>query len=348
MSDPGLQVPQEQNPAEAERLSLPLQKPGAAVIYGGTMDDLLRFLLTAPLPTAPLESVEDWWPRHHGIAARFPVAVDMAFAGGFLSDRLAFAFASGYQAALRSLWPELPADRRAALCATEAGGGHPAAIQTRLVPGEGGGPGRLTGEKLFVTLGTAADVLLVVASEGQDAQGRNRLRVVKVDARREGVQFQALPPLPFAPELPHAAVQLASVAVLPGEVLPGDGYVNYLKPFRTVEDCHVQAALLGWLLQVARRADWPGPVRDEVLAVAVALRALALEDPASEAVHVALGGVLDLSQRLLDGLERWWPSVDPATRERWERDRKLLTLAGKARAKRREVARQRLGGGEAQ
>jgi acyl-CoA dehydrogenase len=326
------------------------QKPGGGRDLSGSMDDLLRFLLTAPLPEAPVESVEAWWARHHGIAARFPVAVDMALAGGFLSDRLAFAFASGYQAALRALWPGLPADQRAALCATEAGGGHPAAIQTRLTPGEGGAPWRLTGQKLFVTLGPAADVLLVVASEGQDAQGRNRLRVVKVDARREGVRLQPLPPLPFVPELPHAAVELESVAVWPGEVLPGDGYVNYLKPFRTVEDCHVQAALLGWLLQVARRANWPGPVRDEVLAVAVALRALALADPSSEAVHVALGGVLDLSQRLLEGLERWWPAVEAGTRERWARDRGLLGIGGKARAKRREVAQQRLvsGGGEAQ
>ncbi|MDC0714602.1 acyl-CoA dehydrogenase family protein [Stigmatella sp. ncwal1] len=311
------------------------------------MDDLLRFLLTAPLPQSPLRSVEEWWPQHRDIASRFPAVVDVALAGGFLSDRLAFAFASGYQAALRALWPELPADRRAALCATEAGGGHPSAIQTHLSRGTEAGPWRVTGEKTFVTLGTAAEVLLVVASEGRDAQGRNRLRVVKVDAHREGVRLSGMAPLPFVPELPHGQVRLEAVALSAGEVLPGDGYAHYLKPFRTVEDCHVQAALLGWLIQVARRSNWPGRVRDEVLAVAVAIRALALADPSSEAVHVALGGVLDLIHRLLEGLAPWWPTVEADTRERWERDKGLLELAGKARAKRREVAQQWLAGSSA-
>jgi hypothetical protein len=34
--------------------------------------------------------------------------------------------------------------------------------------------------------------------------------------------------------------------------------------------------------------------------------------------------------------------VDAPTRERWERDRFLLDVAGKVRAKRRETARQKL------
>lgn len=309
------------------------------------MDDLLRFLLTASPQPTPLNSLEDWWRQHLGLSERFPVTADLALAGGFLADRLGFAFASGYHGALRSLFPQVPWDHRAALCATEAGGAHPSAIQTRLTPGAEGSPARLNGTKAFVTLGTAADLLLVVASEGQDAQGRNRLRLVRLDARREGVRLSVLPPTPFVPEVPHAELLLENVAVSPDEVLPGDGYARYLKPFRTVEDCHVHLAFLGWLLQVARRSGWPERVQDEALAVAVALRGLALTDPASPAVHVALGGALDLGQRLLDGLGEWWPKVDAPTRERWERDKGLLGVAGKARAKRREVARQRLGGG---
>lgn len=308
------------------------------------MDDLLRFLVTtSPQPT-PLDSLEDWWRQHHELASRFPTPVDQALAGGFLADRLGFAFASGYHAALRALVPRLPAEHRAALCATEAGGAHPSAIQTRLVGG-GEGPLRLTGSKAFVTLGTAADTLFVVATEGQDEQGRNRLRLVMIDARRPGLTFSELPAPPFIPEIPHAELRLDDVAVSPDEVLPGDGYTRYLKPFRTVEDCHVHAAFLGWLLQVARRAGWPEPVQDEVLALAVMFRGLAQADPTSAAVHVALGGALDLSQRLVSSLGEWWPRVDAQTRERWERDRALLGVAGKARVKRREVARQRLSGG---
>jgi hypothetical protein len=309
------------------------------------VDEILYFLLTTPPRPAPLDSLGDWWRQHLGLASRFPATVDLALAGGFLADRLGFAFASGYHAALRSLFPGMRPDHRAALCATEAGGAQPSAIQTRLSGASGEGPLRLSGSKAFVTLGTAADTLFVVASEGLDEQGRNRLRVVMIDARREGVHVTELPPTPFVPEIPHAELELRDVHVSSEEVLPGDGYTRYLKPFRTVEDCHVHAAFLGWVLQVARRSGWPERVQDEALALAVAIRGLAQADPTSPAVHVALGGALELCQRFVSGLEEWWPQVDALTRERWERDKRLLGVAGKARAKRLEVARQRLAGG---
>ena len=309
------------------------------------MDEILRFLLTTPPRPGSLDSLEDWWRQHLGLTSRFPGTVDLALAGGFVADRLGFAFASGYHAALRSLFPRMPPDHRAALCATEATGAHPSAIQTRLSGTSGEEPLRLSGSKAFVTLGTAADTLFIVASEGLDEQGRNRLRVVMIDAHREGVHFSELPPTPFVPEVPHAELELRDVAVSPEEVLPGDGYTRYLKPFRTVEDCHVHAAFLGWVLQVARRSGWPERVQDEALALAVAIRGLAQSDPSSPAVHVALGGALELCQRFVRGLEELWPQVDALTRERWERDQRLLGVAGKARAKRLEGARQRLAGG---
>jgi acyl-CoA dehydrogenase len=309
------------------------------------VDEILRFLLTSPPQPGSLISLDDWWRQHLGLTSRFRATVDLALAGGFLADRLGFAFASGYHAALRSLFPSMPPDHRAALCATEAGGAHPSAIQTRLSGAQGGERLRLSGSKAFVTLGAQAETLFIVSSEGVDEQGRNQLRVVMIDARREGVHFGELPSPPFVPEIPHAELELRDVAVSPEEVLPGDGYTRYLKPFRTVEDCHVHAAFLGWVLQVARRSGWPERVQDEALALAVAIRGLAQSDPTSPAVHVALGGALELCQRLVKGLDEWWPQTDALTRERWERDKGLLGVAGKARAKRREVARQRLAGG---
>jgi hypothetical protein len=214
-------------------------------------------------------------------------------------------------------------------------------MRTRLI-GSGEGTLRLEGTKAFVTLGTAADVLLVVATEGQDEQGRNRLRLVRLDSRRPGVTLTELPPPPFVPEVPHAELHLHAVEVAPDEVLPGDGYTRYVKPFRTVEDCHVFAAVLGWLLQVARRSGWPDEVREELLALVVMMRGLAQAAPSSSAVHLALAGALDLCRRRVDELGALWVQVDAPTRERWERDRLLLNVAGKVRAKRRETARQKL------
>lgn len=305
------------------------------------MDELLRWLLTAAPQPRSLEGVAEWWASHLETESRFTSPADVALAGGFVADRLAYAFASGYQAAFRALVPELPRGRRYALCATESGGGHPSALQTRLSPGPEG-TWSLEGTKTFVTLGTAADELLVVASEGQDAQGRNRLRLVRVEPRRPGVGLTELPAAPFVPELPHAGLRLNAVPVSAGDVLPGDGYERYLKPFRTVEDCHVLSAVLGWLLQVARRSDWPEQTREQLLALAVTLHSLAGEAPDSPAVHLALAGALELMTQRIAALEPLWDRVDAPTRERWTRDRALLLVAGKVRAKRRETAWRKL------
>ncbi|NVJ08545.1 acyl-CoA dehydrogenase family protein [Myxococcus sp. AM001] len=305
------------------------------------MNDVLHFLLTESAEPTVLDSVDDWWRRHLELSSRFTAPADLALAGGFVADRLGFAFASGYHAAHRCLFPELPADRPIALCATEPGGAHPNAVETRLT--ETGAGLRLSGTKTFVTLGTRAELLLVVASEGQDAQGRNRLRMVAVDAKRPGVRLSALPELPFIPEVPHAELSLEDVAVAPEDVLPGDGYARYLKPFRTVEDCHVQLAMLGWLLQVGRRGGWPDDVREELLALAVMMRGLAQLDPAAASTHVALGGGLALTKRaVLERCEPLWAATDAVTQARWTRDRVLLGVAGKVRAKRLVAARQRL------
>ncbi|WP_426750575.1 acyl-CoA dehydrogenase family protein [Myxococcus sp. Y35] len=305
------------------------------------MNDVLHFLLTAPAEPQVLDSVDTWWRRHLELSSRFTAPSDLALAGGFLADRLGFAFASGYHAALRRLFPELPADQPIALCATEPAGAHPNVIETRLADTSAGL--RLSGNKTFVTLGTRAELLLVVASEGQDAQGRNRLRMVAVDAKRPGVRLSALPELSFVPEVPHAELILEDVAVAPEDVLPGDGYARYLKPFRTVEDCHVQLAMLGWLLQVGRRSGWPDDVREELLALAVMMRGLSQAEPSEAATHVALGGGLALTKRaVLERCEPLWASTDATTRERWARDRVLLGVAGKVRAKRLEAARQRI------
>jgi alkylation response protein AidB-like acyl-CoA dehydrogenase len=256
-----------------------------------------------------------------------------AFEGGRAADRVAWAFAAGYQAALRALWPGAPEGKRFALCATEAQGAHPSQIATLLADGV------LRGKKRFVTGGDTADVLLVVATTGRGDDGRNRLRVCAIDARRAGVTLRPGVPTPFAPELGHAALELDGVAVSPDEVLPGDGYTAWLKPFRTIEDLHVHAALCGYVIAVARRWRWPHAAVEKLSAIVHGLASLAAEDPLAPATHVALGGALALGSEILESCEPHWSLVeDEEVRARWRRDRPLLDIAGKVRALRLEAA----------
>ena len=152
-----------------------------------------------------------------------------------------------------------------------------------------------------------------------------------------------MPPTVFVPEVPHAALTLAGVAVSTADLLPGDGYDRYVKPFRTVEDLHVHGALLGYLVGVSWRHGFPREAMERLLAAVAAVRALATLDPAAAEVHVALAGVLGQDARLLADLEPAWAGVEPGERGRWERDRALLGVAGQVRERRRQRAWETLG-----
>jgi acyl-CoA dehydrogenase len=316
----------------------------AAVWIGHTpaVQQLFEALLDRDPNTPAIDDVDDWWRTHlEATADTTPAAA--AVLGGFAADRLAWAFASGYMAALRQLLgPDAP-PRRRALCATEAdGGGHPSKLRCTLTLDAEAGGGTLDGDKSFATLGHLADELLVVATIGRDEQGRNQLRVAQIPATREGVAFGEPVRPTFVPELPHAPLQLRGVRVEAGELLSGDGYLRVLKPFRTIEDTHVFLAVLGWLTRIGRHVGWPHEFVERNLALVAGLLPVATaSDPLSPALHRVLGGVLAASHEHLERLESSiaWRAVPELDRTRWARDRRLLDVAGGVRKARLDAAR---------
>ena len=293
--------------------------------------DFVRDLLSRPRARG-IGSASDL--REHLRTGSGHGSVERAARGGHAAVGLGWAFASGYQAALSRLLPRGAARACvAALCATEEGGGHPRAIRATLTREED--RWRLSGRKTWVTLGLDAELLLVVASAGEEA-GRNCLRVAVVPADREGVALEPGMPLPFAPEIGHARLALADVVVGDEELLPGDGYDTVLKPFRTIEDQHVLSAILGWSLGVASESAWSRAWRAEATSALAALESLGAASPSTPETHVALAGVFSSSRRLLD--EADWGAADPTTREGWQRDRPLLDVASGAWSARLEAA----------
>ena len=280
--------------------------------------------------------------------------LDRALLGGHLADRLGYAFLAGYDSALHRLDPGLPRDVPAMLCATEAGGAHPRAIQTVLQDGH------LTGEKRWATLAEDGSVLYVLArgaSGGRErpppvAEGASQaetgaappderldLRVALVRARAPGLTLTQLPPTPFTPEIPHFSVAFADVPV--ERVLPGDGWADWVRPFRTVEDLHVLAAATAYLLRVARTSGWPNVLITRLTALIVALQGTAAAPRDASATHVALAGCFMALDSILALAP--WETVDPLTAERWRRDAAILSIASKARAERTAKAFERLG-----
>ncbi|HEU0034010.1 MAG TPA: acyl-CoA dehydrogenase family protein [Kofleriaceae bacterium] len=300
-----------------------------------SLDALVRCLLDRSLVPPDATTPRAWWDATLGRRAAWATPIDRAIVGGVCADRIGFAFTGGYAEALRALVPDLPADAPNALCATEEGGAHPRAIQTRLEPAGDGFT--LTGRKKWATLADEAGTLLVVAATGEIEGGKHRLRVARVSTRAPGVTL-APAAAAFVPEIRHAEVTLDRVAVRADDLLPGDGYDRYLKPFRTVEDLHVHGALLGYLVGVAHRHGLPRELVERLLAAIVTTRVLAAEDSRAATTHVVLAGLLATVTPLVGDVEAAWSATGGDEWQRWQRDRGLLQVAGRARAARREAA----------
>lgn len=306
-------------------------------------DDVLGQLLRASPAAAECEDVTRWWPAYLELARTWKNPMDRAMVAGFSADRAAWAFAGGYQCALQALFPGLPEDALAALCVTEAEGNHPRAIRSALH--RAGSGWRLEGAKRWTTLGPEGALFLVLAREAEIEGERASLRIARVPSAAAGVRVEPMPPTRFVPEVPHARVIFDAVTLPADALLPGDGWTQYAKPFRTVEDAHVNAALLAYLLREARRLGWPHGWIERAAALLLALRALAAEDPSRPQTHIALAGILETAASVMgDAESNWNASPGEAARERWLRDRELLKVASSARAQRTESAWRTLAG----
>jgi alkylation response protein AidB-like acyl-CoA dehydrogenase len=305
--------------------------------------DILAYPLVAPLSRGPHADLAAW--TNELAKCPFVRPVERALWGGFHADRLGYAFVAGYSGALARLYAHgAPAQAgpplRVSFCATESGGAHPRAIATRLE--ERGGTLVLAGEKTFATLATTADELLVIASRGVDDAGKNRLCVVRVKPNAKGVAIVPRGETPFTPEIPHAIVRFTDVVVANDDVLPGDGYEDWLKPFRTIEDTHVLASTIGYLQGAARAHDFGGDTLAELTSVALAIVDVAARDPSAPLTHIVLAGLFTSARKLAAALAPSWERAPEDERARWQRDQPILMVADNARAKRTEAAWRRL------
>lgn len=233
------------------------------------------------------------------------------------------AFAMGYQAALRVLWPSAPAGL-GAICVTENRSIRPADLATR-VSGT-----RLFGRKDFVTAGDQAEWLMVAARcETEGLQPRLSMTVVYPG--EPGVRLEALPPAPIMPETGHARAWFENALCA---LLPGDGWNDYVKPFRSVEDLYILAALVAWLLGIAIEDPWPQSVQLRLLAVLGGCAEAARQPPLAPATHLLLAGLFAQFDALAPEVEHAFDVSHRALGPVWRRDRALFDLARGAREKR--------------
>jgi len=308
---------------------------------------ILDWLLSrqAHVKTAELESVADWKPLFDAETAGWDAPIDRAVIGGFLADRTAYAFAAGYETALRRLYPALPERAIVSFCITEEKGGHPSAIKTSLRKAEQSQEQTwlVSGSKKFITMAAESQLLMVAVSAGTSSDGKNMIRMVLMDRNAPGIEIAPMTGLPFVPEISHGIVSFCDVPVSDVNVLPGDGYTDYIRPFRTIEDLHVSAAIAGFIFRMACVHHWPRPIKEEITSLMVCIRALALDDPSAPSVHIALGGLRANMVSLLESISHCWQTVDEKTKAAWMRDQALLRVSENARVKRLETAWSKFG-----
>ena len=279
-----------------------------------------------------------WKPVYLEGIKKWELPIERAIAGGFMADRVAWAFSAGYQAALQHLFAFLAVDSIAALCVSEEGGAHPGKIQTTIEKAASQPADspvwKLNGSKKFITNAREAEILLIAASIGEFPDGRNQIQMVFVEKNTPGITVIPMKELPFVPEVSHGILQLEDVTVNEANFLPGDGYRDFIKPFRTIEDIHVSAAIVGYLFRTAVRFGWPRSIQEKCLGLIECFRALSAEDPKDPAGHIVLGWSLQETSRLMAEMDPLWETTDKDTRDSWLRDRKLMSIAGEARGKR--------------
>ncbi|KAF0863340.1 acyl-CoA dehydrogenase [Pseudomonas sp. LD120] len=248
---------------------------------------------------------------------------ELAVLGGRLMATPGLAFLVGYQAALRMLWPSAPLSL-GALCATERRSLHPADMQTRLEDLH------LHGRKDFVTAGDAADWLLVAAR--CEAPGeRAALRLTVVYAGEPGVKVQTLPAIGLMPEISHGCLLLDNATC---ELLAGDGWDAYVKPFRTLEDIYVLSAMCAWLYGVGQDSGWPQSLQLQLLGLLAGCAEVSRQNPSLSGGHILLGGLFAQFQVLRAGIDAAFANGPECWRGQWARDQALLDLAASAREQR--------------
>jgi hypothetical protein len=278
---------------------------------------------TERLPAQPLE---DWFASLQlQLGAVEPL--QLALRGGRSAATPGLAFLAGYQAALRVLWPSAPSGL-GALCVTENQSTRPADMHTRLHGLA------LTGRKDFVTAAEAADWLLVAARD-ESAGAPVHLALAVVYRGAPGVRIEPLPSLALMPDIGHARLHLDQAHC---ELLAGDGWDAYVKPFRSIEDLHVLAAIGAWLYGVGQDSVWPQSLQLRLLALLAGCAELTRQCPNAPSSHVLLGGLFAQFDALRGELDAAMAAGPAAWAQLWQRDHKLLNIAASARSKRLQKA----------
>ncbi len=264
---------------------------------------------------------------------------DKALMGGFMCQQFSFAFMAGYQAALEKMFPSLAPNQLKALCVSEAKGGSPKFINTTLMDN------KINGLKTYITAGSEVEHLIVLCKTNQIVNGKHLFKMVHLPRTADNIELTDFE-LPFMKEVKHGKLALKNTSINSNQVLEGDGYSQYAKPFRTLEDILVGAACRAMLLRQAIDYKWSEGLRDQILFNLFALKNLLNLPPMEKETHLLLAANEANFENLLPSIESAIDRHSPMHfKVDWGKNQKVLSLAKKVKELRLAKARSVLFGG---
>ena len=277
-------------------------------------------------------STKEWAADYYHLTKE-KTPFEKALLGGFSCQQFSFAFMAGYQAALEKMFPTIAPNELKALCVSEEKGGHPKVIQTTLVNNQ------IKGLKTYVTAGSDASHFLVLWKTNETLEERPLLKIVHLINPSDNMKVSNFE-LPFMKEVKHGKLALENTPVSNSQILEGDGFEDYAKPFRTLEDILVGTAQQAMLLRQAIDSNWNEALREQLLLNLHTFKYLLQLPALDKETHLLLTANEQRFEELLPKIDAQILEHSATSfQENWNTNKKVLNLAKKVKEIRLAKAR---------
>lgn len=299
-------------------------EPSGADAEPGSVSSIIDRLLSGTLASVTAESESSWHKLWHDERLGALAPTLSALHAGALADRPSWVFVAGYQAALRQVFPELPATGFAAFVATEDQQDpvtHPGTVLTS----DGAEGCELNGYKAWVAQSRTVEHLIVTAREGEHAGPDGPVLWIRANA--DGVELTHREAPGFLGAMSQGFAAFDRVAVHGDQrFAPGR-----LRQFARTEAKFVLLAGAGYLLAHAVRRREVQPIVVDRLTANVLMCA---EVAAEVNVAAQTMGVVDREyQRAREAFESSLAGTLPVE---YEADSRLLSMYSKRLQRRAE------------
>ena len=310
--------------------------------------NIIDWLLSSKkdISDSEINNIDQWQTLIKPVISPSTSSIDRAIIGGFLADRMAYAFLSGYENALQKHFTILPDQSLAAFCVSEKGGSRPKAMKTTLTLNRDVETYTLNGQKSFVTCADEAQYLIIAATLTEQEQNkadiegttRPNIKLALIEANASGLTVTNSKELPFIPEIRKGSLVLENVKVRAENILPGDGYTNYVKPFSCVEGVYIMAATSAFLFRLACLFDWPNSLQEQILSTLLMVKQLDEGDMSSPATEIMVSGAKAQLKQITETSKPLWSKLPEQHHQRLLRDGGMLLMSDKNHLTRLERA----------